>query len=551
MNTELDVDQIGPFKVTGVLGGGAMGKVYSAVQPSVNRVIALKVLPKEMERNSDAVRRFALEAETAANLNHTNIVRVWDASIDEPPYYIALQYLGGGTLEDRIRGQRLSVEEAIRLAVPMLHALDYAHRQRIVHRDIKPANIMFDEKDIPYLTDFGIAKAADKASMTAHGATFGTPNYMSPEQAKGRPMDCRSDLFSMAVVIYEMLAGRPPFLNNDSLVTMSQIVNDELPLFSELGVDVPSSVESVLRYALHKDPAQRYQSGAEFAAALQEALASGRVILPEAGEPVTGPEPHPKHGHFSLLLRAILAVVMVAIIGVCATIFWPKNQRPIPSASAISVKPSPVSAGGGQVTVLVSKSRLSNPAGMKVVFVDKYDTALVSTPLTEDTSGNIVSSVFVPANTLGQSQLLRAKVLSAEGKEVPNLQTTVQQKGNTDKDEAKDLVEPAKERIREVHDKLMDIRGQSLTPTELKRIRDVLIGKCSDAVSKGQRASNVAPGYRDAYWVQIQGFTYIGTISKDPAKLRKAREIAKDALRRFPQDKEIQDAVDILGSMLP
>lgn len=545
MNTELDVDQIGPFKVTGVLGGGAMGKVYSAVQPSVNRVIALKVLPKEMERNSDAVRRFALEAETAANLNHTNIVRVWDASIHEPPYYIALQYLGGGTLEDHIRGRRLSAEDAVRLSVPMLHALDYAHKQRIVHRDIKPANIMFDEKGIPYLTDFGIAKAADKASMTAHGATFGTPNYMSPEQARGRPMDARSDLFSMAVVVYEMLAGRHPFLNDDSLVTMSNIVNDDIPSFSEIGIDVPHSIESVLRYALDKDPNSRYQSGAEFATALREALASGRVIPPVEG--LAEPPPTSISPKWQ---RIALSVVIVAIIGICATIFWPKAQNTISTVSVISVKPNPVPTGGGTVSVVVSKSRLPNPTGAKVVVLDKYDTVMVSSALSENASGNIESDVFVPANTLREGQSLRAKVLSADGKEIPNIQATVPQEGNTDINEAKDLVDPARERIREVKEKLQDIQGQRLIPSELKRVGDVLIGKCLDAVSQGQKAAKAAPGYRDAYWVQIQGFTYIGTINKDPAELRKAHEVAKDAARRFPRDKEIQDAIDKLGSML-
>jgi serine/threonine protein kinase len=549
VSNELDVEQIGPFKVTDVLGGGAMGKVYEAFQPSVNRVIALKVLPKNMEQSPDAIRRFKFEAEMAAKLNHPNIVRVWDASSDtqEPPYYIAFQYLSGGTLEDRIRGRRLSVDQAVGLAVPLLHALDYAHGQGIVHRDIKPANIMFDEKGVPHLTDFGIAKDASRASMTVAGATFGTANYMSPEQARGKPMDGRSDLFSMAMVIYEMLAGRPPFVNDDPLVTMRMIESHEVPSFSSLGIAIPSAVESVLGYALSKDPGGRYQSGAELSAALEAATRSHESTPPaDRKEHIIVP-PTP------VWLYVALGIVIVAIIGISVYLLRPKGPggQTGQSIITIAITPNPVPAGGGPERVVVPnlKSTVPNPDGAKIVVSDKDESKLVSGILAADTSGRIVAEVFAPANTLRKERLLTATVLSPAGEKVSNVQVTIKQYGNPGIDEARDLVEPARERIKEIRDELDRMRGQRLSEGERRRIAAVLSGKCADAISSGQKAVKVAPGYRDAYWVQIQGCTYLGTINKDPAKLTKALGIAQDALRRFPRDKEIQDAVNVLNGI--
>lgn len=274
------MNQIGPYQIISELGQGGMAKVYRALQPSVNRVVALKVLPAHLESDETSVRRFRQEAETAANLAHDNIVKVWDASVSEPPYYIAMQFLDSGTLGDRLANGPLPVEEAIRIITQLCSALDHAHQRSIVHRDIKPANVMFDGSDRPVLTDFGIAKATEQTRLTAVGAKFGTPDYMSPEQAKGLPVDYRSDLYSIAVVLYELLTGRTTFVNDEPLVTMTQIVNEQPTAPRLFNPNIPPAVEAVLLQALAKNPNERYQSGAAFAEALWSALRSPDTFVP-------------------------------------------------------------------------------------------------------------------------------------------------------------------------------------------------------------------------------------------------------------------------------
>jgi hypothetical protein len=270
MSTE--IKEIGPFRILGELGQGGMGKVYKALQPSVNRIVALKVLPEVLEKDETAVRRFAQEAETAANLTHPNIVKVWDASVHQPPYYIAMEFLEGRTLADRLASGPLPLHEAVEIMQCVCSALDHAHERGVIHRDIKPTNIMFDGKGKPVVTDFGIARTSDHTRLTASGSIFGTPDFMSPEQAKGQKIDYRSDLYSAAVVFYETLTGRPPFVNDNPLVTMNQIINDPVPPPSSFGTSIPPAVETVLAYALAKNPDERYQGGAELAQALQTAL---------------------------------------------------------------------------------------------------------------------------------------------------------------------------------------------------------------------------------------------------------------------------------------
>jgi Tol biopolymer transport system component len=263
-------ERIGPYDILCRLGEGGMGVVYRSVQPSVNRVVALKVLPEDLEADERAVQRFREEAVTAANLAHDNIVKVWDASVDAPPYYIAMQFVEGGTLADRLAKGPLGVEQAIAVIASVCDALDYAHQRGVVHRDIKPANIMFDASGKALVTDFGIARVADWTRMTITGARLGTPDYMSPEQVKGGGVGPRSDLYSAVVVLYEMLTGRPPF-TGDPLTVMHQTANEEPPSPSAFRPDIPQALESVLLRGLAKDPGDRYQTGKDLVNAIQAA----------------------------------------------------------------------------------------------------------------------------------------------------------------------------------------------------------------------------------------------------------------------------------------
>lgn len=260
--------QIGPYQVLNEIGKGGMAVVYRAVQPSLNRIVALKVLPQQLEAEAISVKRFRQEAETAASLSHEHIVKIWDASVHHPPYYIAQEFLEGGTLADRLVGGPLPLEAALLFTMQLCSALDHAHQRRIIHRDIKPSNILFDAKHRPVLTDFGIARASDHTQLTVAGAKFGTADYMSPEQAKGIKLDYRSDLYSLAVVFYEMICGRPPFVAAEPLVTMRQTIDESPPPVRMFNPRIPPSIEMVLQRALAKRPEQRYQSGLDFAQAL-------------------------------------------------------------------------------------------------------------------------------------------------------------------------------------------------------------------------------------------------------------------------------------------
>ncbi len=344
------MNQIGPYQIIGELGQGGMAMVYRALQPSVNRIVALKVLPSYLEDDAVAVKRFCQEAETAANLNHNNIVRVWDASVHQPPYYIAMEFLDGGTLADRLRNGSIPVEEALTIATQICGALDHAHKKHIIHRDIKPENVLFDRANRPVLADFGIARATQRTRLTLSGTKFGTPDYMSPEQAKGLRVDTRSDLYGVAALVYEMLVGRPPFLNEDPFVTMRQIIQDSSPPPRRFNPALPPSLDTLFARAFAKDPNQRFQNGAEFSQALADAFRQAaveqqavrrpkrKVESPFRPKPSPVPKPPtapPVRGIRSrgflderqrrILLVALLLLVVGAIIGI-SVIYLPRER---------------------------------------------------------------------------------------------------------------------------------------------------------------------------------------------------------------------------------
>ena len=314
------MEQFGPYQIISELGRGGMAVVYRALQPSVNRIVALKVLPSSAEGDAESLRRFQREAETAANLSHENIVKVWEASVDSPPYYIALEFLEGGTLAERLQRGPLALDEALAIAAKLCSALGHAHDRGVVHRDVKPANIMFDAAGRPVVTDFGIARATDRTQLTAPGSKFGTPNYMSPEQAKGLPADFRTDVYSAAAVLYEMITGNPPFAGDDPLPVMYRIVNDEPTPPSALNPALPRTLDALIMRALDKDPRKRYHTGSEMAAAVSS-LARSTAVVPPTVHVVTAPSPgmpssprqtKRKRKHRALLLAASAAFAAAA-----------------------------------------------------------------------------------------------------------------------------------------------------------------------------------------------------------------------------------------------
>jgi len=265
------------------LGRGGMGEVYRGIDRNLDRAVAVKVLHGHLADEEGFRARFEREAKTMASLNHRLLASVFDYGCDDETgaYLIVMEYLSGGMLEDRMQmlaAQTLPVRlEAVHnWFLPLLDAVDYAHQRGLIHRDIKPSNVLFNEADEPVLADFGLARIVSSERLTATGLTIGTPAYMAPEQGMGQSGDPRSDLYSLGVMLYEMLAGDTPFHADTPFGVIMAHVNEPLPSLKERLPDLPVALDSVVSRALVKQPEMRYQSAGQFRTALNAAL-SGEV----------------------------------------------------------------------------------------------------------------------------------------------------------------------------------------------------------------------------------------------------------------------------------
>ncbi len=266
----MPIDHIGRYKIEAELGKGAMGVVYKATDPNIGRTVALKTLRVDVSgmESEEMVKRFHAEARNAGVLNHAHIVTIYDAQELEGIFYIAMEYIQGQTLQQALRLGTLPVEKVIDITRQVCAGLDYASARGIIHRDIKPANIMIMPDGTVKIMDFGIAKSAG-TGMTSTGQVLGTPNYMSPEQVKGKTLDGRSDLFSLGVVLYEMLTGERPFTGENVTTIIYKIVNEHPPAPRDLDGTVPAGLSAVVMKALAKNRDERYQKGADLARDLE------------------------------------------------------------------------------------------------------------------------------------------------------------------------------------------------------------------------------------------------------------------------------------------
>jgi serine/threonine-protein kinase len=265
------------FRIVGLLGEGGMGVVYRAIDERLRRPVALKVLPNDAMRDEARRRRFMREARSAAAVVHANVAAVYEVDESSGHVYIAMELIDGISLRHELSRARLPVPECVRIAKGIARALAKAHEKGIVHRDLKPDNVMLNEDREVKVLDFGLAKLLDSddrlakldetASHDAAGRLMGTPAYMSPEQATGRPVDARSDVFSFGVILYEMLAGQRPFGGASAMETLVAVARDEPPPPSSLAA-IPAAIELVLSTCLQKQPERRFASGRELAAAL-------------------------------------------------------------------------------------------------------------------------------------------------------------------------------------------------------------------------------------------------------------------------------------------
>ena len=275
---------LGEFRIIRELGRGGMGVVYEAEQTPLRRVVALKVLRFGVVADQEAMQRFQREAETVARLHHTNIVPIFAVGCERGVHYYAMQYIAGRSLADVLAesqrsGKPLSCDEVAAWGLQAAEALAHAHQRRVIHRDIKPSNLLLDGDGVVWLTDFGLAKRMDEATLTVYGTLMGTPRYMSPEQAASlqQPVDRRTDIYSLGATLYELATARPLFGPAEPHLVIAQILTEEPARPRQLRAGLPRDLETVILTCLAKDPLKRYQTAQALASDLR-AVIEGRPI---------------------------------------------------------------------------------------------------------------------------------------------------------------------------------------------------------------------------------------------------------------------------------
>ncbi len=337
----MNPEKIGRYIIKSELGRGGMATVYKAYDPRFEREVALKVLPREMMHDENFRVRFSREAKTIASLEHSAIVPVYDVGEEDDQPYFVMRYMTGGSLADQIEKGPISLREAARLMDRLGPALDQAHSKGVIHRDLKPGNILFDPAGEPYISDFGIAKIAQgQSTSVTGGAIIGTPAYMSPEQAQGDPLDGRSDIYALGVILYEILAGTQPYQATTPMAVVVKHITDPIPHILDANPRLPSGIETIIEKAMAKNPNDRFSTAGEFAAALnaldrgesaEEALKTAVLTVTRnqaaktrmAGKVDATRASSPKQGGISPLVFAIpiVAVLVIGVIVVAVVIF--------------------------------------------------------------------------------------------------------------------------------------------------------------------------------------------------------------------------------------
>jgi len=315
--------RLGPYEVLAPLGAGAMGAVYRARDPRLEREVAIKVLPPELARDPERLRRFTLEARAAGALQHPNIAAVFDVGTHEGLAYVVEELVPGGTLQDRLGRGAVPMRDAVRLAAGIAAGLAAAHEKGIVHRDLKPANVAIASDGRPQVLDFGLARVArpsDDATLAVDSASagmlIGTVGYMAPEQVRGEAVDGRADLFALGTMLHEMLSGSRPFARGSAVETMHAILADETP---PLPASVPPALARVVERCLAKDPAQRFQSARDLSFTLE--LVSGDTRREQS---VEGSPAIPAPGRSRPAWAFGVAIAVIAVVAFLAGRFLPR-----------------------------------------------------------------------------------------------------------------------------------------------------------------------------------------------------------------------------------
>src|SRR3954449_5670094 len=308
----------GRYRLDAEIGAGGMSTVYRAFDTVLERPVAIKLMHRHIAAHSEQLERFRREGRAVAQLSHPHIVTVIDASEDEGTPYIVFEFVDGETLKQRIqRCGRLAIPEALAYAIEIARALGAAHERGIVHRDIKPQNVLIDEEGSAKVTDFGIARSLDEEGLTADGRVLGTTDYVSPEQALGQDVEGQSDIYSLGVVLYEMLSGSVPFSGETQVSVAMKHVREDLPDIQIVRPEVSATLAAVLDHMTEKDLARRYADVDTLVADLGEALAIETARSGSStGEATAVLRTIPAHARRRLPLRVRFPVPLLAFVAV-------------------------------------------------------------------------------------------------------------------------------------------------------------------------------------------------------------------------------------------
>ena len=329
MSTLLGTTLNGRYRLEARIGSGGMSTVYRAMDETLQRLVAIKLMNREVATDSDQLERFRREARAVAQLSHPHVVGVIDAGEDAGRPYIVFEYVEGETLKDRIRRcGRLEVTEAVAYGIEIARALGAAHARHIVHRDVKPQNVLIDEEGRAKVTDFGIARTLDEDGLTADGRVLGTTDYVSPEQALGQHVTGQSDLYSLGIVLYEMLTGEVPFKGENQVAVAMKHVREALPDVQARRPEISAALASVIDTATAKHVEDRYADDAELIADLEDVLAIETARAGSATGEVTSvlrtlPSNTRARVPFRIRHRvgAVLPLVVV-VVAIAAAIIW-------------------------------------------------------------------------------------------------------------------------------------------------------------------------------------------------------------------------------------
>ena len=368
--------RLGPYEILSALGEGGMGEVYKARDARLDRFVAIKVLPADKLTDLDRKRRFVQEARAASALNHPNIVTIYDVGTENGVEFLAMELVAGRTLEDLTPRDGFRIPEMLRYAVQAADALAKAHAAGIVHRDLKPGNVMVTGDGLVKVLDFGLAKlgqpsvgphndaARTVATATDPGLIVGTASFMSPEQAEGKPVDARSDIFSFGAMLYEMATGQRAFRGDTAMSTISAILRDEPTAASQVRREIPAELDRVIKRCLRKDPARRFQTMADLKVALEELKeeSDSGTLVGVSGAPAT-----PARVNNTRTTVLVLGGVVLAAGAVAG---WFLTRR-VPPPVAVMQRPAPLTSYPGE-----EAQPSFSPDGSQVVFTwdgDKQD----------------------------------------------------------------------------------------------------------------------------------------------------------------------------------